>query len=168
MADQWQRRLFSALCRRYEARTVSLTRSALHYGIRARAASFVDTRWPESSSCRRPALLSQRRHGAYIREEVFRTRAKAADGRDIGNPAQSRAASNYATSVFQEGCRPRRTQFEKNHWLRGGKSRAVTVSFLSLVANQVALAVDDALNFDASQRANEASARAKRVSPDDR
>ena len=30
------------------------------------------------------------------------------------------------------------------------------VSFLSLVANQVALAVDDALNFDASQRANEA------------
>src|SRR5207244_6268942 len=30
------------------------------------------------------------------------------------------------------------------------------VSFLSLVANQVALAVDDALNFDASQRAREA------------
>src|ERR1700683_2573583 len=30
------------------------------------------------------------------------------------------------------------------------------VSFLSLVANQVALAVDDALNFDASQRAKEA------------
>jgi formate hydrogenlyase transcriptional activator len=30
------------------------------------------------------------------------------------------------------------------------------VSFLSLVANQVALAVDDALNFDASQHANEA------------
>ncbi len=30
------------------------------------------------------------------------------------------------------------------------------VSFLSLVANQVALAVDDALNFDASQHAKEA------------
>jgi GAF domain-containing protein len=30
------------------------------------------------------------------------------------------------------------------------------VSFLSLVANQVALAVDDALNFDASQHAEEA------------
>jgi formate hydrogenlyase transcriptional activator len=30
------------------------------------------------------------------------------------------------------------------------------ISFLSLVANQVALAVDDALNFDASQRAKEA------------
>src|ERR1700738_1172537 len=30
------------------------------------------------------------------------------------------------------------------------------VKFLSLVANQVALAVDDALNFDASQRASEA------------
>src|SRR5258705_12137667 len=30
------------------------------------------------------------------------------------------------------------------------------VSFLSLVANQVALAVDDALNFDASQQAKEA------------
>src|SRR5258706_6900585 len=30
------------------------------------------------------------------------------------------------------------------------------VSFLSLVANQVALAVDDALNFEASQRAKEA------------
>src|ERR1700738_360385 len=30
------------------------------------------------------------------------------------------------------------------------------VSFLSLVVNQVALAVDDALNFDASQRASEA------------
>src|SRR4029077_15791652 len=30
------------------------------------------------------------------------------------------------------------------------------VAFLSLVANQVALAVDDALNFDASQRAEEA------------
>jgi hypothetical protein len=30
------------------------------------------------------------------------------------------------------------------------------VSFLSLVANQVALAVDDSLNFDASQQAKEA------------
>src|SRR6202051_2907166 len=34
--------------------------------------------------------------------------------------------------------------------------REQEVSFLSLVANQVALAVDDALNFDASQHANEA------------
>ena len=42
------------------------------------------------------------------------------------------------------------------------------VSFLSLVANQVALAVDDALNFDASQHASEAllrktCARARKV-----
>jgi len=37
------------------------------------------------------------------------------------------------------------------------------VSFLLLVANQVALAVDDALNFDASQQARRPYARAKRV-----
>src|SRR5437870_3542061 len=43
------------------------------------------------------------------------------------------------------------------------------VSFLSLVANQVALAVDDALNFDASQHANGGPARERReFSPDRR
>jgi formate hydrogenlyase transcriptional activator len=37
------------------------------------------------------------------------------------------------------------------------------VGFLSLVAKQVALAVDDALNFDASQRRKRPFARAKKI-----
>jgi len=42
------------------------------------------------------------------------------------------------------------------------------VSFLSLVANQVALAVDDALNFDASQHAKRPAHERREVSADRR
>jgi PAS domain S-box-containing protein len=58
-----------------------------------------------------------------------------------------------------------RASFDTRHRRLGGLAVGSTeadaysneeISFLSLVANQVALAVDDALNFDASQHAKEA------------
>src|SRR5437899_10319072 len=126
--------LFRALPK-IRARTVSLRGSALHSGDRARSAVLCG---PHALAgiprvAGGPALLSQRRHGAYHSRRGFQGRGRSGGTGGISvtrrNPAP---ASNYATSVFQEGCRPRRTQFEKNHWLRGGKSRAVTVEILQL------------------------------------
>src|SRR6266576_1348020 len=125
------------------ARNVSLQGSALHHRNGARAAVLCGQHAlagiPRVAGG--PALLSQRRHGAYHSRRGFQGRGRSGGTGGISvtrrNPAP---ASNYATSVFQEGCRPRRTQFEKNHWLRGGKSRAVTRSLSDRVGTPIQVA----------------------------
>ena len=103
MTDQWQRRLFTALCRRYGIEPYRYKRQR-HTTVMVRAPrSFVDrTLWPEYLELQ-AALHSYLNQATerIIREEIYRDAGEAGSGQDNGNRQFQRPRAGYsATSTF--------------------------------------------------------------------
>jgi hypothetical protein len=82
LADQWQRRLFLALCRRYGLKPYRYKGQRYTPVVVRAPRAFVDqTLWPESLALQRPCILT------YLNEATERITREEVD-KDVGEAAE--------------------------------------------------------------------------------